>query len=187
MWGRPSVEQLEVIRGYVKGERVHDLGAGDGALANEIARLGATEVVALDVVSGAERRPHARVTRVYSDFAEYADSVDVAFVSWPVQYAFSLADITARARLVVYLGKNTDGTSCGPEVFWMQMVKRQVLAHAPEFLNTLIVYGAPTLIRPRLPEEIGALDKSRWWSYDELHARTEGEQDAHRTQGNAQG
>ena len=48
--------------------------------------------------------------------------------------------------MVIYVGSNTSGNSCGTNALFAHFRERDVLAYVPERRNTLIVYGL------RLPE-----------------------------------
>jgi hypothetical protein len=147
---------------------VHDLGAGSGALSRVISLLGAKHVIALDMNPLFKRR-YPRVTRVCGHFLGYHEPVDTALVSWPYNGMDSgLPEIIDRARVVIYLGKNTDGTACGTRQFWDRVTRRQVLAHEPDQRNTLIVYGEGIAMRMPLPEEAAA-GSAKVMSHNEAH------------------
>jgi len=91
----------------------------------------------------------------------------MALVSWPLWNPLpGLVTLLEQVETVLYLGKNTDGTVCGPEDFWLHMLEREVLEHVPDRRNVLTVYGPVTGKPPREPEiqeERAALDSHRWW------------------------
>jgi hypothetical protein len=147
---------------------VHDLGAGDLTLAHDLIQCGASSVIAVDK----QPMPSPQVPnieRVVSYFHEYAQPVDIAFMSWPVNWSVGLTPIARRSRLVVYLGTNMGGSACGYQDLWWHLRSREVLAHVFDPTGSFIVYGFGTRGRKgRLPEEHAALDQSRVWTYDEL-------------------
>lgn len=162
MRGRLSVEQCSVLTQYLKGRVVHDLGAGDLTLAGGLLELGARHIVAVDADYRWHKPPVSiQVTLVGAYFDAYVATepeIDVAFVSWPEQYAIQgLRSLVQRAKTVIYLGSNFDGTVCGSFDLWTHLRLRQVLATEPDRKNTLIVYGELGPRRPLLPEEYSAL------------------------------
>ena len=81
---------------------------------------------------------------------------------------YSMLEPVRKAKRVIYLGNNMDGTVCGSPKLYKHLSRRQVLAHAPERRNTLIVYGGLLRGRQRelLPEERAGIDQSRIYRYD---------------------
>ena len=154
MFGRPSQRQLQAIRHHVQGRHIHDLGAGDLKLSNELLRLGATGVTAIDrwYIEGVVAPPDLRITLQGAYFGELGDlAPDVAFVSWPInQDQPGLFKVMRAASPVIYLGKNTDGSMCGHPKMFQDMRGRELLAYIPELTNTLIVVGRPLAV-PREP------------------------------------
>ena len=179
-FGHLTPPMLVALRPLVAGRIVHDLGAGDLGLARALRGLGASRVVAIDKAYGSPESPLARdalggtagIELVRAYFRDFSDPVDVAFVSWPVNWPTGLAGILERSRVVLYLGKNTDGSACGtPEVF-ARLASREVLAHVPHRRNTLVAYGPVRTARPLLGEELAALSfaPEREISYEEAEA-----------------
>lgn len=168
--GRLYHEQREALRPFLDVPMVHDLGSGDLSLAKDLVRLGAHKVVAIDKVQS-RRASTAKVVPITCYFENYPGPVDTAFVSWPHNsYDFGLMSILRRARIVAYLGKNTDGTSCGTPQMWNHLVPREVLAHVPAKHNTLIVYGPELQARQYLPEEYAGLFQDSMFGYEQLEA-----------------
>lgn len=157
--GRVSEAQQSVVTEYVRGQIVHDYGAGNLDLSLLLLRLGAEHVVAVDeLVRPSSRNYPPRLTVVKSKFADYSKTSEVAFVSWPVNWPMGLHVLLERTPRVIYLGSNTNGNACGYPKMWLQLAGREVLAHVPDAHNTLIVYGPRKVRRPLLLEEKGALD-----------------------------
>lgn len=168
--GRLSRTQQEVVTEHVRGQTVHDFGAGDLRLSLELLALGAREVFAVDH-RVPRQLPNGATDRLYvvqERFEDYTLTSPVAFVSWPVNWPVGLHVLLEATPTVIYLGKNMDGTVCGYPALWQQLVVREVLAHVPEQPNTLIVYGPRRLQREQLPEERAALDPARVWYFEEV-------------------
>lgn len=152
--------QARALRRYVHGKHVYDFGAGGLYYAHRLTELGAASVTAVDAAyedrannfmndyrswkkcapKGVEIDP-----RTFAEFYLHGpQAIDVAFVSWPHSTytgTIGLELIVRKAKVVIYLGCNFGGTSCGSSVFWDALYKRKVLAHAPARPNSLIVYG----------------------------------------------
>lgn len=170
-FGRLSDAQRELLRPFVAGRVVHDLGAGSGALSLILLELGATHVVAIDKELGLQT--HDLVTSVECYFDEYSsdDPIDTVLVSWIPNYPTpGLSFLASLAKQVIYLGKNTDGSSCGTRELMVGLLSRHVLAHAPERQNTLTVYGESQgryVDRQVTGEEYAALYETRMISFAE--------------------
>jgi hypothetical protein len=174
-----SPKQVKALKPFVEGRTVHDLGAGDLILANQLWDMGAVRVYAIDK-SQMPDTAKPGVTPIVSYFSQYEgpfdkadrhEVIDTAFVSWPVNWPEEgLVKLVSRSNFIIYLGKNTDGAACGDIRLFNVLVKREVLAHVPEYRNTLIVYGVLEVERDLLPEERAACDPGRLYSYAEAHA-----------------
>ena len=165
-WGRLYPTQKETLRQFVEKRIVHDLGAGELELAAELARLGA-DVIAVD--KEVPSRTVCGVKFIQRRFIEFDDLVETAFISWPTKYGTNgLVEILKRAKTVIYLGHNLDGTCCGDADMWEHLRARQILALDPQQRNTLIVYGEE-LSQPRAPllEERAATDHARIYRFTE--------------------
>lgn len=162
-FGRIDSDQGEVLANTVRGQVVIDLGCGDGGWTKFICGCGPKKIIALD-----KQLPHHQsdppnqivwVERLFEDYlADGPDDYDVAFLSWPVNRPIpALQVLVERARLVIYLGKNTDGTSCGWDGLFDALSQREVLFYEPRRANTMIVYGDRTdEARAPFGEEIAA-------------------------------
>lgn len=160
-WGRFSEEQQRVIKPFIRGRVIYDLGCGQGHLSVAMAKLGAKRVVAVDGRCKRDRRQHPKVEHMEAYFHEFDCKVGTALVSWPLPGGDSdLAAIVSRVKTVIYLGCNLDGRLCGTPRFWDHVTWRSVLAHVPHKRNTLIVYGGACNKRDLLPEEQGAMRES---------------------------
>ena len=181
-YGTLSLEQSEKLRPFLKDQRVYDLGAGDLRLSKTLLHLGAVHVVAVE--KEADLRPTLtmrysegvgvrvpnvpeEITYLRTTFRDFREQAPLVFVSWPVNWVTGIQQVLAKAETVIYLGKNTDGISCGDSGIWNHLASREVLVHLPESQNTLIVYGRGRVVRRYLPEERVALDHDRIWSFEE--------------------
>lgn len=168
-YGRLTLEQELALRPHLGGSLVHDLGAGDLNLAADLLRLGAKHVVAIDKEPYRKKSPQG-ITTVTCYFEEYSPPVEIAFMSWPRStFDTGLLNICRRARLVVYLGRNTDGSACGFPPLLQHLATRQVLAHVPDSYNSLIIYSSTLESRRYLPEEYAAIFQDKVWSHEGIH------------------
>ncbi len=160
-YGRLSRAQREAVSRIVTGKVVWDLGAGDGALGALLRLVGAERVIAIEkspVCDYFTHCPSVELRQLRFDEVE-DESMPLVFLSWPNNHETpGLARIVRNAETVIYLGKNTDGTSCGWPRLFEELAQREVVCHVPQRANTLIVYGARRVERERLPEEQAGID-----------------------------
>lgn len=110
------------------------------------------------------------MTVIHAPFRNFRDEIDVAFVSWPSANPRTLLHrLVARAPLVLYLGKCTDGSFCGYPEFWQALSQRELLDRVYDRANVLLVYGPRKVARPVEPEERAGMDLDRPYYYDELY------------------
>jgi hypothetical protein len=160
--------QQEILRPLVVGNTVHDLGAGDLSLARTLIECGAKGVVAIDKEMMLDSKVPS-IETIHAYFDQYANPIDIAFLSWPVNWSSGVLRLVRRARLVIYLGKNTGGIVCGYPDLWWHLRTREVLRHIPGRKNSFIIYGPGTRgCKGHLPEEHAALDDKRVWTFEEL-------------------
>jgi len=145
-WGLLSDRQLNAIKPFIAGLEVHDLGAGDLLLSHILLAAGADRVMAVDKhpdYPGSVISKGKKISRVNKCFDQYRGDIDVAFVSWPINGPTpGLVECVGRAKTLIYLGKNTDGSLCGTREFYHHMLHRALLVHIPERQNTLVVVGS---------------------------------------------
>lgn len=143
LFGRLNQAQKDTIRPFVQGQRIHDLGAGDLGLASELLQLGAKHIMAIDKEEAPSRAHDPAITYTRGLYSAFPDlRPEIAFLSWPINHVLpDLNRIVSNAKTVVYLGKNTDGTSCGDRSLFQEFVWRELLAYVPDRQNTLIVLG----------------------------------------------
>lgn len=94
-------------------------------------------------------------------------------MSWPWREGTEVLRHLQYAPSIIYLGKNSDGISCGDHAFWVEMMSREMLAYSPDRRSTLIVYGKQ-LSSPRakvMPEEYAALRRDIPSEFNKLHLR----------------
>jgi hypothetical protein len=182
-FGKLSPAQQAVVRRFVSGKTVLDLGAGTFELSRCLVDLGAEHVIAVERSTRERGRleigtPYERVRVLPSNLSALGRvarragrrgveppashrRAQVAFVSWPSpsgrMYSpapdFAILEPVRKAQVVVYLGSNLDGTICGSPTLYQHLARREVLAHEPEKRNTLIVYGK-LLPRGRVRERL---------------------------------
>jgi hypothetical protein len=153
-YGALNQAQAQVVERFVRGQVVYDFGAANLYVSCELLRLGASKVIAIDkepvrfrgIPKGIEFRQV-----LFRDVLD--DPIDIAFVSWPPNYDTGLIPILRRARIILYLGKNTDGTACGTPDMFQYLLKRKA-EYIPDRHNTLICYtDFLRVAREPLPEE----------------------------------
>jgi len=142
--GRLNAQQRTALQPYVQGKCIYDLGAGDLALAHQLASMDAEHVIAVD-----KEYPYwvrSRSSRVEKRQCRYeqvlGESVSTLFISWPANWVdVPLLVLTVSAETIIYLGNNLDGTACGFKEFFEHLLFRELLVHEPDHLNTLLVCG----------------------------------------------
>jgi hypothetical protein len=172
-YGKPTHKQEQVLQKHVRGQVVTDLGAGDLDLARRLLGLGAQHVRCIDKEPKPRlKRWPANLSYDQSYFHNMKDeaSFDVAFVSWPSNHETNVLPLLMKAQVVVYLGKNTDGSACGTVGIFQHFVTRELLDYSPDRENSLIILGRK-LPEPRKPtgEELAGLGMTEhtWYSYRE--------------------
>jgi hypothetical protein len=172
-FGRLTLKQEAAIKPQVLASLVHDLGAGDLTLAATLLHLGAQQVIAIDQ-SPPRKKSQLGINTVTCSFENYPAPVDIAFVSWPREkFDMGLLNLVRRARIVIYLGCNTDGRACGFLQMWQHLVTREVIEYVPDEYNSLVIYGPRPEARAYLPEEYAAIFQDRVWGFREIHAIAE--------------
>jgi len=166
-YGKFYSTQAYVVGQHIRGQEVHDLGAGDLELSQTLLEYGATKVIAVDR-SLPYPSPDPRIVLFEDYFHNFHEDVAIAFVSWPCNWQdLGLVKILRRTPKILYLGQTMNGTMCGGRDFWEEVAQREVLAYEPMWINSLIVYG-PTLVkRALLREEAAGMDSVRIWDFQE--------------------
>lgn len=160
-WGGLTPEQELQVQENVRGRVVWDLGAGDCTISLQILAWGASRVVAVDVKPAPHGLPQdPRLTYVQTLFRDWGpeESAEVVFLSWPDNRELpGLVELCDRAPRVLYLGRNTDFTTCGFPRLFEHFRSREVEAMVRHPANDLIVYGPRRVTRAPVPEETAAL------------------------------
>lgn len=144
-FGLLTDEMITTIQPLVAGKSVWDFGAGDMTYALMMHEMGA-HVTAIDKEDMPDVRGVRRLQCAFSVLQEARTEpldIDVAFVSWPVNYSCDLGDLVDSVPVVIYLGLNCShrGTACGGPGFWASVVGRERLHVIEHVRNNLIVYG----------------------------------------------
>jgi len=171
-YGQLNPKQRQLVAKTVKSRTVYDLGAGDLQLSRTLVDLGALKVVAIDKEAPLswDGEPRIEVRRTYFHDIKDVEPIEIAFVSWPSNYVdWGLINLIGRAQQVIYLGKNTDGTSCGSLPLFEHFKTRELLGHIPTRPNTLLVYGEQNFKRvsPLVGEEIAG-GTTVYFTYDDV-------------------
>ncbi len=130
-----------------------DLGAGDLDLAISLVLLGASKVVAIEKEeTDPSPLPQIEVRRAY--FSQVLDTPEIVFLSWPVNRSDAgLLRLVHNAKIVIYLGCNTDSSCCGDKALFEEMSERELLAEVNERHNCLIIVGPTRVVRPPTEQE----------------------------------
>ena len=149
-YGFISQRQRDIIQRRVTGRTVTDLGAYCLEHSHTLLWLGASSVIAVD--KGIMPDKHdMRIKKVRSYFHDYTAPISLAFVSWPINNDDKgLLALVQRAKQVIVLSKNTDGTACGFPGLYRHLTTRALLHYEPDPKNCLIVVGGK-LLKPRKP------------------------------------
>mgnify|MGYP002142194709 CR=1 FL=1 len=136
-------DQTRYLRDLVKGKVVADLGCGGGMLTKTMARWGASMVHGVDKEH--LRDPNSKKVywhRSYLAYWKMPEDVEVAVVSWPQNSPLQgLQELLQAVPHVVYIGKNTNGTSCGNPALMRYLSGRAAIHHITQIANVLIHYG----------------------------------------------
>jgi len=175
MFGHLTRKMKKILPQYIVGKELWDLGAGKLGHSFALLKAGAASVVAVDKDPGTKKHPLLRTIRGYFDQVAVPEKgIEVAFVSWPSNHHLpGLLALLEVSQVVIYLGSNTDGTSCGWSGLFRHLTRRELLAHVPDKLNSLIICGGQLQrARPPTPEEIAALHGSMM-SFDQAREKAE--------------
>jgi len=137
-------DQTRYLRDIVKGKVVADLGCGRGLLSKLMARWGASMVHGVDKESSTHHRnsPKVHWHQSYLAYWQMPTDVEIAVVSWPQNSPLQgLMELLQAVPHVVYIGRNTDGTSCGNPDLMRYLSGRAAIHHITQIANVLIHYG----------------------------------------------
>lgn len=169
--GAFTPEQLKALKPYVEGREVTDLGCAHLVHSHMLVKMGAKKVIGVDRnrTSQPLRFPY-QMQVVQIHFDNYHEPVDVAFMSWPVNWSCGLDRIARRADTIIYLGSNMDGSAAGDKDLFEVLRRRENPVYVPSFKNTLAIYGPELVDRPANPEEVAVLDTPDYiWHFYEAH------------------
>jgi hypothetical protein len=170
MFWHLTVEQEHALKAAVQGKVIHDLGAGDLSLSKEMIRFGARKVIAVEKELQEFPVPFShKLFPVSCYFHDYKAPIATAVVSWPVNWETKLVPLLERAKSIVYLGKNTDGSMCGTAEMFRHFLTRSLCAYVPSVENTLMVYGdkLDTVRTPRGEEAAALTLRKDWLTFEE--------------------
>jgi len=176
--GKLFPAQADALKPFIEGKDVHDFGCGDLELSHQLLDLGASQIVAVDRHSPSReilKAASPKIRFIPKYFHDFREPVETLFLSWPVNwYDYALGEYIEKAKMVIYLGTNVDGTACGYPDMWDYLRTRRVLAHVPHPGNTLLVYSSEYIRRPMVGEEWAALNQDRIYSFEEAQERASG-------------
>ena len=181
-YGRFDITQAEVVAKFVEGRVIHDLGAGDLTLASILAdKLGAKKVYAVEpreYINGLPHTAHGPVEVVGEYFQDYNTRPSNVFISWPDNNMSrtaraALLRLVKRARLVIYLGHNFGGISCGFPELYEHFTHRRIIRHVPRPNNSLLVLGERCLPRKPTPEERAGLNPLRIYKWPKKYIQVD--------------
>ena len=174
-FGDLSTEQRNELKRFIAGKRVYDLGCGNGSLTKSLVELGPVEIVGVDKDFSpkpfVDPSGKTSIRWLKKRFGEVDEKIDIAFVSWPIDSVgrSELAELLRKVETVIYLGKNNDGTWCGGPGLFRHLIRREVLAHAPESRNTMTVYGEEKNENRRVTgEEFASFHDARLYRFEEV-------------------
>lgn len=165
--GRLTPTQAELLRPFITGRQIHDMGSGPDVMASVLLSLGAKHVVMVDKVDF-QLELHPQITFIHAKFDEFQGEMEVMFLGAPInQNLPELVELTRRSPLVIYAGTNTGGTTCGSPGLFLHFATREILLYEPDPRSTLIVYGRPCARpRPLKGEEIAALSEKLFYYHE---------------------
>lgn len=175
-YGMFSEEQFDVFSRCVKGKNVIDLGCGHEApLCHLAVAHGASFVMGVDKELSPRSRRHFSKNMILweKDFLQIEAAMDtswriwfdqmtpfdIAIVSWPINsWQPGLTSLLERANRILYLGKNTNGLSCGDEILFSYFLTRRIEESVQNSVNDMTLYGDRCEKRePETLEEISVL------------------------------
>jgi len=179
-YGSLNKIQKDCVANHVRNRSVMDIGAANLEISKELISLGANNVLAVDKsdfryyiykLYYSDKSFHDKIRKDYpklfsqlkniqylkSYIHELTERREVAMVSWPVNWPIGLPVVLRDTRVVIYLGKNTDGTVCGSMDMWELLSRREILDYVPDKNNSLIVYGPNKVNRKMVGEESAAM------------------------------
>ena len=167
MYGTFPSNFCKAIAPFIKGQRLVDLGSGDMGRTDVLRLLDPAVILAVDKEPrGPAPELHPTIIPLQGYFKDVLKTIEVfaptvAHIAWPINNPMpGLIEILELVPTVVYVGCNTDGSSCGDIPLFKYMLTRALTLYLPEQQNSLIVLGGK-LKTPRspTPEEDAALNQ----------------------------
>lgn len=172
-YGQITPDMESIIKLYIKDRIVYDFGAGSCSLSIEMVRMGAKMVYAIDKNIGSlEDEKMVKISMAFDEHLAIRPLVkddSIAFISWPANYPMKgLLESLEVFKTIIYIGKNTDGSSCAWPVFFGLMMSRKLLEHIPDKQNTMLIWGEGmgNATRPPVKEERAGMDRIKCYSFD---------------------
>lgn len=166
------------LKEIVKGKTVLDLGAGDLVVANQLLRLGAKHIVAVDR-DGFNGRHYARMEFHHMYFDQFMamkkrPKWDVLFMSWPCNWDLpGVQQLLDVSKKIVIISKCTDGSMCGTPKLWRYLSELEVMWCIPHPKNVLTIYNNKEEKRKLTgEEEAGIYQDDKEYSFWEVHEYT---------------
>jgi hypothetical protein len=181
---RLNIEQQAVVARTVAGFCVYDLGAGNLDMTRLMLTLRASSVVAIDKEEMPPfHHPDVKcIRRRFDEFERFPADGDAALVSWPVNHPNpGLVRMLDAAPIIIYIGKNTDGSACGDRKLFEAFLGRRLIAYVPDRANVVAIYGEKLatdihgeVLNPRskVGEEYAALQSEMLSYYQAEYATT---------------
>lgn len=157
-YGIIDLSIYDLIEPYIFELDVIDLCAGDLGHAKRLLSMKPSQLTALDI------NPMPKSTGIITineDVANYNKQHTVAFLSWPLNCNTpGLVEFLKNIPVVIYMGSNIDGNSCGGPDLFRYFETRQPINHLHHRNNSVLIYGNCPRTLPLYAEEYAAI--SAW-------------------------
>lgn len=173
-----------ILRRYVGGKRVVEIGAGGGTLALDLLRPASASLLLVEKEDYACRlirayetgKRQARVSQEPESLpplevrCEYAETgpregehFDVLVLSWPANRKMPglLERWLPAADVIIYIGCNDSATHCGWPGLFQAFLERELLEYVKHPLNDLLILGPNRVSRTHTLAERRAFTKDR--------------------------
>ena len=144
MYGHFSPEMKEMVKPYIQGKHVWDLGCGTMVHAMWCCQNKASLVTAIDKSAPALIPVEEKLFFIHQPFSQVKvpGHIDVAWVSWPANYYCpGLLSLLKVASTIVYIGSNLNGNACGTLELFRHFCQRPILEHVQDYSNSFVIYG----------------------------------------------
>lgn len=143
-FGELTVKMSTILSLLVPDKTVYDWGGGDKQRAKMLSTLGAKEVISVDKeYKESKQIGNIHYVRDYFKAIDTPEVIDISCLFWPTNSS-GIDDVLPhlrKSRIVIYLGKNDNTTSCGSKALWEYLKTREVFYIIQHSRNDLIVYG----------------------------------------------